>query len=140
MKRKIVDLHNEGISKSPLPLISELPSLAVVEKDIDGFARSFLRVAVENVLDSLTLREKRAIISRYFYGLTYREIAREFNVKSKERVRQICVKALRKLRHPSRSNLLRPFANGYPDTQVFDERRFWRIGKSVMPKKVRKSR
>ena len=138
-KMLAIRLSKESFVESSLPLISELPSLDIVEKDNGGVERSRLHEVIGRVLDSLTLRERRAILGRYFYGLSFWDIGKEFNV-TKERARQICVKALRKLCHPSRSNLLREFADGCPDTQVFDERRFWRIGKSVMPKRVRKSR
>ena len=65
-----------------------------------------------NVLKSLTPREERVIALRF--GLedgrarTLEELGREFNV-TRERIRQIEAKALRKLRHPSRSKKLRDF-------------------------------
>ena len=64
------------------------------------------------MLKSLTPREERVIALRF--GLedgrarTLEELGREFNV-TRERVRQIEAKALRKLRHPSRSKKLRDF-------------------------------
>ena len=65
-----------------------------------------------NVLKSLTPREERVIALRF--GLedgrawTLEELGREFNV-TRERVRQIEAKALRKLRHPSRAKRLRDY-------------------------------
>ena len=66
------------------------------------------------VLDTLTPREEKVIILRY--GLdgngqrTLEEIGKEFDV-TRERIRQIEAKALRKLRHPSRSNKLKAYLN-----------------------------
>ena len=64
------------------------------------------------VLDTLTPREEKVL--RLRFGLddgkarTLEEVGREFNV-TRERIRQIEAKALRKLRHPSRSKKLRDF-------------------------------
>lgn len=74
-----------------------------------------LKEHVAAVLDSLTGRERRVLELRF--GLvdgrnrTLEEVGREFNV-TRERVRQIEAKALRKLRHPSRSRKLRDYLEG----------------------------
>ena len=71
----------------------------------------FLR-KVNEVLETLTPREARVLSLRY--GLedgnpkTLEEVGKEFNV-TRERIRQIEAKALRKLRHPSRSKKLKDF-------------------------------
>ncbi|MBQ5824947.1 MAG: RNA polymerase sigma factor RpoD [Clostridia bacterium] len=71
-----------------------------------------LKESLEEVLNTLTPREKKVIILRF--GLvdghprTLEEVGKEFNV-TRERIRQIEAKALRKLRHPSRSKKLRDF-------------------------------
>ncbi len=71
-----------------------------------------LREQMKDALDSLTQREQEII--RLRYGLddgrsrTLEEVGREFNV-TRERIRQIEAKALRKLRHPSRSKQLKSF-------------------------------
>jgi len=71
-----------------------------------------LRESVEDVLGSLTDRE-RSVLRRRFglddgHGRTLEEVGKEFNV-TRERIRQIEAKALRKLRHPSRSRKLKDF-------------------------------
>jgi RNA polymerase primary sigma factor len=71
-----------------------------------------LREQMKDALDSLTIREQEVI--RLRYGLddgrsrTLEEVGKEFNV-TRERIRQIEAKALRKLRHPSRSHRLRDY-------------------------------
>ena len=78
----------------------------------DEAGRQLLRRELMNVLKSLTPREERVIALRF--GLedgrarTLEELGREFNV-TRERVRQIEAKALRKLRHPSRAKRLRDY-------------------------------
>lgn len=73
---------------------------------------TLLREQLEEVLGTLTEREQKVLILRF--GLedgrarTLEEVGREFNV-TRERIRQIEAKALRKLRHPSRSRKLRDY-------------------------------
>ena len=75
---------------------------------------SLLREQLEQVLDTLSDREKKVLELRF--GIvdgrtrTLEEVGKEFNV-TRERIRQIEAKALRKLRHPSRSKKLRDFLN-----------------------------
>jgi RNA polymerase primary sigma factor len=79
---------------------------------VEAATYRLLRNQVEDVLDSLTLRERRVLQLRF--GLedgrsrTLEEVGREFGV-TRERIRQIEAKALRKLRHPTRSRKLRDF-------------------------------
>jgi len=78
----------------------------------DAASHQLLKEQVEAVLDSLTGRERRVLQLRF--GLedgrarTLEEVGREFNV-TRERIRQIEAKALRKLRHPSRSRKLKDY-------------------------------
>ena len=78
----------------------------------DAATFQLLREQVEDVLDTLSERERRVLQLRF--GLedgrsrTLEEVGREFGV-TRERIRQIEAKALRKLRHPSRSRKLRDF-------------------------------
>ena len=79
---------------------------------VDSAARQLLKEQVEEVLGTLTPREQRIIQLRF--GLkdgrsrTLEEVGKEFAV-TRERIRQIEAKAIRKLRHPSRSRKLRDF-------------------------------
>lgn len=78
----------------------------------DSATFSMLREELNNALSSLTSREREVVTLRF--GLedgrarTLEEVGREFNV-TRERIRQIEAKALRKLRHPSRSKRLKDF-------------------------------
>ena len=78
----------------------------------DSVASTMLKEQLRGVLDTLTPREERVL--RLRYGLqdgkqrTLEEVGKEFNV-TRERIRQIEAKALRKLRHPSRSKRLKDF-------------------------------
>lgn len=80
----------------------------------DSATFSMLREELANALESLTDRERQVVKLRF--GLedgrarTLEEVGREFNV-TRERIRQIEAKALRKLRHPSRSKRLKDFLN-----------------------------
>ncbi len=79
---------------------------------VDEAGRQLLRQELMSVLKSLTPREERVITLRF--GLddgqprTLEELGKEFNV-TRERIRQIEAKALRKLRHPSRAKRLRDY-------------------------------
>lgn len=80
----------------------------------DAAAFTLLKEQLEEVLGTLTEREQKVLTLRF--GLedgrarTLEEVGREFNV-TRERIRQIEAKALRKLRHPSRSKKLKDFLN-----------------------------
>ncbi|MFH0847228.1 MAG: sigma-70 family RNA polymerase sigma factor, partial [Chloroflexota bacterium] len=78
----------------------------------DAASRQLLKEQIDEVLSTLTPRERRVLQLRF--GLedgrsrTLEEVGKEFNV-TRERIRQIEAKALRKLRHPSRSRRLRDY-------------------------------
>jgi RNA polymerase primary sigma factor len=80
----------------------------------EAASKQLLREHVRNVLGFLSERERKVLEMRY--GLldgkdhTLEEVGREFGV-TRERIRQIEAKALRKLRHPSRSKSLRDYAS-----------------------------
>ncbi len=79
---------------------------------IDAAIQSNLREQTTRVLSSLTPREERVLRMRFGIGMntdhTLEEVGQQFNV-TRERIRQIEAKALRKLKHPSRSRKLRSF-------------------------------
>jgi RNA polymerase primary sigma factor len=79
---------------------------------VDSASRQLLKEQIDEVLSSLTPRERQVL--RFRFGLedgrsrTLEEVGKEFNV-TRERIRQIEAKAIRKLRHPSRSRKLRDY-------------------------------
>jgi RNA polymerase primary sigma factor len=79
---------------------------------IDAAIQSNLRETTTRVLASLTPREERVLRMRFGIGMntdqTLEEVGQQFSV-TRERIRQIEAKALRKLKHPSRSKALRSF-------------------------------
>ena len=79
---------------------------------LDAAMQSALRDAVSHVLESLTPREERILRMRFGIGTktdhTLEEVGRVYSV-TRERIRQIEAKALRKLKHPSRARALRTF-------------------------------
>jgi RNA polymerase primary sigma factor len=78
----------------------------------EAASKTMLRIEVENVLDSLTPRERRVLQLRFGLidarQMTLEEVGKRFGL-TRERIRQIEAKALRKLRHPSRSTRLVDF-------------------------------
>ncbi|HOW37739.1 MAG TPA: sigma-70 family RNA polymerase sigma factor, partial [Bacillota bacterium] len=78
-------------------------------------SKEMLKRELDAVLETLTDREEKVLRMRF--GLldgrtrTLEEVGKEFGV-TRERIRQIEAKALRKLRHPSRSKKLKDFTNG----------------------------
>jgi RNA polymerase primary sigma factor len=81
---------------------------------IDAAIQSSLRDATSRALAALTAREERVIRMRFGIGAgadrTLAEVGEQFGV-SRERIRQIEAKALRKLKHPSQSKILRSFVD-----------------------------
>lgn len=83
-----------------------------IDEPVDVAARELLRSEIRNALDFLTDRERQVLEMRF--GLkdgrdhTLEQVGKRFDV-TRERIRQIEAKALRKLRHPSRSRLLRDY-------------------------------
>ncbi|MBI3445120.1 MAG: sigma-70 family RNA polymerase sigma factor, partial [Magnetospirillum sp.] len=79
---------------------------------LDAAIQANLRETTTRVLASLTPREERVLRMRFGIGMntdhTLEEVGQQFSV-TRERIRQIEAKALRKLKHPSRSRKLRSF-------------------------------
>ena len=115
--------HVLRIAKEPLSLAtpigdedgSQLGDF-IEDKDvvspIDAAIQSNLREATSRALASLSPREERIVRMRFGIGMsadhTLAEVGEQFSV-SRERIRQIEAKALRKLKHPHRCRILRSF-------------------------------
>lgn len=86
-----------------------------IESPVNAATSEMLKDKIENVLKTLTYREREIIKLRYGLGdgytYTLEEVGRIFKV-TRERVRQIEAKAVRKLQHPVRSRLLEGFLDG----------------------------
>jgi len=103
-------------SKSDVMILSTIESYdtindvspVIVDNCLEELKRQNLKEVVTKVLSTLTPKEERIIRLRFFYNKTLKEVAEMFNV-SPERLRQIECKAMRKLKHPSRSNILKDF-------------------------------
>ena len=82
---------------------------------LDSAIQGNLKETTSRVLAALTPREERVLRMRFGIGMntdhTLEEVGQQFSV-TRERIRQIEAKALRKLKHPSRSRKLRPFLDG----------------------------
>ncbi|MFI4819077.1 MAG: RNA polymerase sigma factor RpoD [Enterobacterales bacterium] len=83
-----------------------------IELPLDSATSDNLRDATNNILSGLTVREAKVLRMRFGINMntdhTLEEVGKKFEV-TRERIRQIEAKALRKLRHPSRSEILRSF-------------------------------
>jgi len=83
------------------------------ENPLDTAVIEALRESTHEVLQNLTDREQKVLRMRFGIGMntdhTLEEVGKQFNV-TRERIRQIEAKALRKLRHPSRAQKLKTFA------------------------------
>ncbi len=83
------------------------------ENPLDGAVNAALAEATLEVLEQLTEREQKVLRMRFGIGMntdhTLEEVGKQFGV-TRERIRQIEAKALRKLRHPSRAKKLKTFA------------------------------
>ena len=83
-----------------------------INSPIDDASIRGLKDATDEILASLTVREAKVLRMRFGIGMnndhTLEEVGKQFDV-TRERIRQIEAKALRKLRHPSRSDVLKSF-------------------------------
>jgi RNA polymerase primary sigma factor len=116
--RKVMKIAKEPVSLETPVGDEEDSSLGDFIEDknallpVDSAIHSNLRETTTRVLASLTAREERVLRMRFGIGMntdhTLEEVGQQFNV-TRERIRQIEAKALRKLKHPSRSRKLRSF-------------------------------
>ena len=116
--RKVFKIAKEPISlETPIGEEEDSPLGNSIEDrnallPVDAASKQLLKEQIEDVLFTLTPREQRVLQLRF--GLedgrsrTLEEVGVEFNV-TRERIRQIEAKALRKLRHPSRSRKLKDY-------------------------------
>ena len=93
------------------------------ENPVQAAGHEMLRERINEVLNTLTFREREIIKLRYGIGdgytYTLEEVGRIFRV-TRERVRQIEAKAVRKLRHPVRARQLASFLDGSDETEELD--------------------
>lgn len=92
-----------------------------IEKPDEATSYTFLQERVNEVLDTLTPREKKVLMLRFGIGdgtpRTLEEVGKEFNV-TRERIRQIEAKALKKMRHPTRARKLTGFIEGVEEEKA----------------------
>ncbi|KPK12957.1 MAG: hypothetical protein AMJ56_04205 [Anaerolineae bacterium SG8_19] len=106
-----ISLEQPARPEESTELVDFIPDETIPEP-VDAASKQLLREQVRNVLEFLSDRERQVLEMRF--GLkdgkdhTLEEVGREFGV-TRERIRQIEAKALRKLRHPSRSKMLRDY-------------------------------
>ncbi|QJC35714.1 RNA polymerase sigma factor RpoD [Enterobacteriaceae endosymbiont of Donacia sparganii] len=116
--RKVLKIAKEPISmETPIgddeeSHLSDFIEDNTLELPLDSATSESLRVATYNILSSLTPREAKVLRMRFGIDMnsdhTLEEVGKQFDV-TRERIRQIEAKALRKLRHPSRSEILKSF-------------------------------
>lgn len=116
--RKVLKIAKEPISmETPIgddedSSLGDFIEDATIDSPVDSATGEGLREATKEVLSGLTARESKVLRMRFGIDMntdhTLEEVGKQFDV-TRERIRQIEAKALRKLRHPSRSEHLRSF-------------------------------
>ena len=116
--RKVLKIAKEPIStETPIgddedSSLGDFIEDTVIESPLENATEDSLHFATDDVLASLTAREAKVHRMRFGIGMntdhTLEEVGKQFDV-TRERIRQIEAKALRKLRHPSRSSHLKSF-------------------------------
>ncbi|MCQ9121372.1 RNA polymerase sigma factor RpoD [Rodentibacter pneumotropicus] len=120
--RKVLKIAKEPISmETPIgddddSHLGDFIEDSTLESPLDSATAQSLRVAIQDVLEGLTPREAKVLRMRFGIDMntdhTLEEVGKQFDV-TRERIRQIEAKALRKLRHPSRSEILRSFLDAW---------------------------
>lgn len=116
--RKVIKISKEPVSMETPVGDDEDSSLGDFVEDtnivspLDAATNAGLQEAMKEILGSLTTREEKVLRMRFGIDMntdhTLEEVGKQFDV-TRERIRQIEAKALRKLRHPNRSDLLKAF-------------------------------
>jgi RNA polymerase primary sigma factor len=116
--RKVLKIAKEPISmETPIgddedSHLGDFIEDSTIESPVDSATMESLKNATHDVLAGLTAREAKVLRMRFGIDMntdhTLEEVGKQFDV-TRERIRQIEAKALRKLRHPSRSDLLKSF-------------------------------
>ena len=116
--RKVLKIAKEPIStETPIgddedSSLGDFIEDTVIESPLENATEDSLHFATDDVLASLTAREAKVLRMRFGIGMntdhTLEEVGKQFDV-TRERIRQIEAKALRKLRHPTRSSHLKGF-------------------------------
>ena len=116
--RKVMKIAKEPISmETPIgddedSNLGDFLEDSSINSPIDDAAIRGLKDATDEILASLTAREAKVLRMRFGIGMnndhTLEEVGKQFDV-TRERIRQIEAKALRKLRHPTRSDVLKSF-------------------------------
>ena len=116
--RKVLKIAKEPISmETPIgddedSNLGDFIEDTVIHSPLQNATEGSLHFATDDVLSSLTAREAKVLRMRFGIGMntdhTLEEVGQQFSV-TRERIRQIEAKALRKLKHPSRSRKLRSF-------------------------------
>ena len=116
--RKVLKIAKEPISmETPIgddedSNLGDFIEDTVIHSPLENATEGSLHFATDDVLSSLTAREAKVLRMRFGIGMntdhTLEEVGKQFDV-TRERIRQIEAKALRKLRHPSRSSHLKNF-------------------------------
>ncbi|WP_374338176.1 RNA polymerase sigma factor RpoD [Leeia sp.] len=124
--RKILKISKEPISmETPIgddddSHLGDFIEDAVTMAPVEAAVYASLKDATKEVLDTLTPREAKVLRMRFGIEMntdhTLEEVGKQFDV-TRERIRQIEAKALRKLRHPTRSERLRSFLDGEGNPQ-----------------------
>jgi len=116
--RKVLKIAKEPIStETPIgddedSSLGDFIEDTVIDSPVEVATEDSLHFATDDILGSLTAREAKVLRMRFGIGMntdhTLEEVGKQFDV-TRERIRQIEAKALRKLRHPSRSSHLKSF-------------------------------
>ncbi len=116
--RKVLKIAKEPIStETPIgddedSSLGDFIEDTVIDSPVDVATEDSLHFATDDILGSLTAREAKVLRMRFGINMntdhTLEEVGKQFDV-TRERIRQIEAKALRKLRHPSRSEKLKSF-------------------------------